>query len=104
MKIKNVKELTRAQMVSELKHGGKLVMFQYCVSGLVVTFKRGSAVYFIRQGESTTRHSLIYILISFLFGWWGVPWGPIHTVAAIFTNLRGGKDVTAKLLEVLDVN
>lgn len=27
---------------------------------------------------------------SLLFGWRGIPWGPIQTVRAIVTNLRGG--------------
>lgn len=30
-------------------------------------------------------------LITWALGWWGIPWGPIYTLQAIFTNLVGGK-------------
>ena len=35
--------------------------------------------------------------LSLLAGWWGIPWGPIWTIQALVTNLRGGKDVTAEI-------
>jgi hypothetical protein len=30
-------------------------------------------------------------LVSALFGWWGLPWGPIWTISSIFTNAGGGR-------------
>ena len=30
-------------------------------------------------------------MISALFGWWGMPWGPILTVRSIFKNAFGGE-------------
>ncbi len=33
---------------------------------------------------------LPYSLLSLLFGWWGIPWGPIYTVQSIIQNFRGG--------------
>ena len=32
-------------------------------------------------------------LITLLLGWWGIPWGPIRTVQALYINLRGGQMV-----------
>ncbi len=29
--------------------------------------------------------------ITWIFGWWGFPWGPIYSLQAIFTNMFGGK-------------
>ena len=29
--------------------------------------------------------------ITWIFGWWGFPWGPIYSLHAIFTNMFGGK-------------
>lgn len=40
-------------------------------------------------------------LLSGLFGWWGVPWGPIWTIGSILENARGGrhsKQIDEKLL------
>lgn len=38
--------------------------------------------------------------ITWLFGWWGIPWGIIYSIQAIFTNMMGGKqppDINARL-------
>lgn len=38
-----------------------------------------------------TRHRpWLATLITLLFGWWTFPWGPVRTVKAIASNLRGG--------------
>jgi hypothetical protein len=47
------------------------------------------------------RTALRATLISTFFGWWGVPWGPIWTIASIYRNAMGGRcsrDVNDKLL------
>lgn len=31
---------------------------------------------------------------SVLIGWWGIPWGPVNVLRAVFANLRGGKTST----------
>jgi hypothetical protein len=33
-------------------------------------------------------------LVTFVFGWWGFPWGPIWTVKALATNTRRSSDVS----------
>jgi hypothetical protein len=39
-------------------------------------------------------------LVTLIFGWWGVPWGPIWTVRALRRNLGSAGEVTvAELLE-----
>lgn len=37
---------------------------------------------------------VIATLWTLLLGWWALPWGPIRTVAALWTNLRGGDRAT----------
>jgi len=32
--------------------------------------------------------------VTFVFGWWGLPWGPIWTVRTLVTNLRHTTDTT----------
>jgi hypothetical protein len=46
-------------------------------------------------GESPVRQALPYTIVSLLLGWWGIPWGPLHTIEALKTNLNGGIDVTS---------
>lgn len=49
------------------------------------------------------RHRSVQVacsLITFVFGWWGLPWGPLWTIKAITNNLRGKPEVTVgELLE-----
>lgn len=92
--IQGVENMTVAQLQEELGRGGKFVVFEYCISILVMTFRRSSDVYFIRAGESTTSKSIGYTLLSLFLGWWGIPWGFIYTPMCLVTNLGGGKDVT----------
>ena len=71
---------------------------QYCISILVMTFKRPSAVYFIPAAKSHWGDSLPYTFLSICLGWWGFPWGFVYTPSALYTNMRGGRDVTADLI------
>ena len=97
-KIKNIEGLTIDQINMELNSGAKFVVFQYCISILVMTFKRGSDIYFIRAQESTTKYSIGFTVLTALVGWWGIPWGPIYTIGSLHTNLKGGKDITQEVL------
>jgi hypothetical protein len=102
--IKNIEGLSVDEINKQLSMGAKFVVFQYCFSILVMTFKRGSAVYLIKAGESTVRHSLGFTLITLIFGWWGIPWGPIYSIGALFSNLTGGKDITQEVLNSMNSN
>jgi hypothetical protein len=73
----------------------RFVVFHYCVSLGIVSFKRSSGVKVIPPGGSRILAGLPYTLISICAGWWGIPWGPIWTLQAIGRNLSGGTDVTA---------
>jgi hypothetical protein len=101
MKILGLEGMTAEQVQRELDRGAKFVIFQYCVSIFVMTFKRPTDIYFVRAGEAALGPSLGYTLVSLVLGWWGFPWGPIYTIASIATNLGGGKDVTSEVLQVL---
>jgi hypothetical protein len=86
--------LTNEEVLWELRNGAKFVVYQYCVSLLIVTLYRSSEVHFIRSNESAVLRGMKYTLISLVLGWWGFPFGPIYTVAAIAINLSGGRNVT----------
>ena len=102
MQIKGAEELSVNDFRYELQNGGRIVVYQYCISVLVMTFKRGSKIFLIKNGESAIKNGLIYTLISLILGWWGIPWGPIYTIGALITNFRGGKDVTNEILASLN--
>jgi hypothetical protein len=82
----------------EIAQGAKFVIFQYCISILVITFRRSSDIYFISHADNAVVKGLPFTLLSLLLGWWGIPWGPIYTVQSIWVNFSGGKDVTKEVL------
>ncbi len=98
MKIIGTEGLDGQQIALELQLGAKFVIYEYCVSIVILTFKRPSNIYFIRPGESAVRKGLGFSIISLLLGWWGIPWGPIYTIGSLITNFKGGKDVTQEML------
>jgi hypothetical protein len=95
--------ISTAELSEAIADGGRLVVFQFCVSVLVVSFKRSSPIYLIKRGEGSFGKSWPFMLISLVAGWWGIPWGPIWTVMTISTNLGGGKDVTREVMAGLRV-
>ncbi|HTB32928.1 MAG TPA: hypothetical protein VK808_12945 [Bacteroidia bacterium] len=95
--IKGIEGMTAKDIDIQLQSGAKFVIYMYCVSIVVMSFKRYSDVYFILPGEKASKHSTPFTLLALFFGWWGIPWGPIWTITALSTNLQGGKDVTAQV-------
>lgn len=102
MKIHNTQGMTTEQIDRELQNGAKFVTFKYTISIIILTFRRTSDIYFIRSGQSSFGKGLPFSLISLIFGWWGIPWGPIYTIGSLFSNLRGGKDVTSEVLSSIN--
>src|SRR5258706_13758540 len=84
------------QLKGEVAAGGRFVIYQYCISVVVVSFKRGSDIYFIRAEDNAGTKGLLFTLRSLGLGWGGLPWGPIWTIATIVTNLRGCRNGTAE--------
>ncbi|MFO0757544.1 MAG: hypothetical protein U0359_13695 [Byssovorax sp.] len=101
MKIVGIEGLNGEQLSMELQRGAKFVIYQYCISIFVMTFKRPSDIYFVRAGESAVGKGIGFSAISFLLGWWGIPWGPIYTIGSFITNFGGGKDVTHEVVASL---
>jgi hypothetical protein len=84
-----------AQMLlDEVQLGSRLVVYQYCISLFIVSYKRSSGIKSVRPGQSAVVVGLPYTLISLVAGWWGIPWGPFWTIRTMWRNLKGGVDVT----------
>jgi hypothetical protein len=95
MQINGLDKLTPSELDRELAAGGRFVFYEYCISALLVTFRRPSAIYFLKSGNEGILRGLPYSLISLFLGWWGLPWGIIYTPLTLVTNFTGGCDVTA---------
>ena len=89
------------QLETELLQGARFVSYYYTFSIVVMTYRRGSDIRYIRSEKSRVAAGLPFTLLSLLVGWWGLPWGPIYTVQSVWINFRGGKDVTNAVMAVL---
>jgi hypothetical protein len=76
----------------------RCVRFEYCVSVGVATFRRQSRVFFTDSWQTRYLLGLPYSLLSLALGPWGVPWGVLLTLRAVWVNLSGGVNVTAQVV------
>jgi hypothetical protein len=93
--------LTVGEVRRGIGEGARFVVYQFCISVVVMSFRNSSAVHFVRDGERNWGPALAMSTVSLVAGWWGIPWGPIWTVGTIVQNLAGGKDVTENVLLAL---
>ena len=66
----------------------RLVAMYYVLSFLVVTFRRAASGIWCRKCRA--REAAKWTFLSGIAGWWGVPWGPIYTLQALWINACGG--------------
>ena len=100
-KIEGIDGMTPERLQTAVARGGKFVYFPYVISVVVMTFRRSSPILFLQPGESAVVKGLPYLFLTFLLGWWGIPWGIIRTPMALVTILRGGIDVTYDVMASL---
>jgi hypothetical protein len=70
-----------------------VVRYPYVVSVVVLTFRFESRPHRVRSDDARYVRGIPYMVVSLLFGWWGVPWGPIQTWRAVWDCLSGGVEV-----------
>ncbi len=101
MEIRNIDGLSVAQVKQLVNEGGRFVHFPYTISIVLMTFKRSSSIYFVRDGENSFKYSYKHVGTNLVLGWWGLPWGPIYTIGSLYHQLSGGKDVTDAVMSQL---
>lgn len=72
-----------------------ITQFQFCLSFVAFSIKVPSR-YFISEDMTAIPINIIYTLCTLIFGWWGLPWGPIYTIQVVFKNIFGGTKMTIK--------
>ena len=101
MRIKNIDGLSASDLEKEVNEGAKFLYYAYTISLIVITFKRSSGIYLVRANENVIVKSIPFTILSALFGWWGIPFGPKYTMESIRTNLNGGKNVTEEVMSTV---
>ena len=101
--IRGIEHLDGGQLATELERGARFVSYSYCVSLLLVTFRRSSGVIYLPPETVAQWAGSRYLLVTLLLGWWALPWGPIYALGCIWQALRGGSDCTHEIVEEMDL-
>ena len=99
MGIIGIDGMTPQEIGAEIRNGGRFVIFLWTISIVIVSIKQPTGIHFIRADEKAFTKSIRPTLITLLFGWWGIPWGPVYSIESLATNLSGGKDVTKDVMD-----
>lgn len=98
-----MEHLDGGRLAAELERGARFVSFSYCVSILLVTFRRTSEVIYLPPQSVAQWVGSRYLLVTLFLGWWALPWGPIYALGCIWQALRGGDDCTQEIVEEMDL-
>lgn len=82
--------------------GVRCVRFEFCLSFVFFTVRRQSPVYLTNSWQERYLRGLGYSALALLLGPWGVPWGLLWTLWAVWVNTTGGADCTREVLAWLD--
>jgi hypothetical protein len=94
VRVQGIHALTPELVEGAITAGRRFVHYEWCVSLVFVTLRRPTDIYLLGPDEGGMFRGLPFTILTFLLGWWGLPWGLFFTPVALFTNLRGGRDVT----------
>lgn len=92
---------TSSRLAFDLQTGAQFVVYQYAVSIVIASFLQPSGIQIVRANGSRLLRGLPWTMVSLLAGWWGIPAGPIFTIAAVIRNSRGGIDLSDTVVAVL---
>jgi hypothetical protein len=94
-------ELTFEQLIESRQSGNTFVVYEYLFPRpLFPPVKRISRLYYIHSGEKLSKYAFRYNLMTLIWGWWGLPFGPFYTFATLKHN-KTGTDFTEDVLDNL---
>ena len=96
--LKNTQHIAFEDLEQAIVNGARFVTYQYTISLLAITLLRLTPVYYIPPGVKAGAYRRRANGLSLLFGWWGLPWGPMRTIQGLITNGKGGIDVTRDVM------
>lgn len=86
------------KVCSQSSRGARYVRFEMWFSFVVITVRRQSPVYLTHSWRQRFVLGCRYSVLSLLLGPWGVPWGLLGTIWALWVNTTGGSDCTAEVV------
>ena len=96
--IPGAETMTGNQLIAAVGNGDRFIRFQRAFSIVLLTFFSTTPPVHLPGGRGVAVPAWKNSILTFLFGWWGIPWGLIRTPQALITNAKGGIDVTRDIL------
>ncbi|MFF7709505.1 DnaJ domain-containing protein [Pseudomonas sp. NPDC007930] len=81
-------EPIRCSVCGKVSAQPRVAVFRSVRSFVLVTLRKPVAGVFC--SECAQKAALKASAITWLLGWWGIPWGPLHSLQALLENLSGG--------------
>lgn len=63
----------------------RLLRYHYALSAVLVSVRSPSRLY-VEGAETTWLAHASSSMATLLFGWWGIPWGPVYSVQSLVGN------------------
>lgn len=99
-KLRIPKDETFESIMEQRKNGAQFLFYEYVIPRPIIAPGRAaSKIYFVKKGD-TKRYYAKYNLINMLWGWWGLPFGPVY-VYKVAANNKKGNNVTDDVYENL---
>ncbi len=102
LSLRGTRPLFAEELRTRIAAGARCVRFEYCISLLFITIRRQSPVYLTTSWQQRYLRGLWYSACAIVLGLWGVPWGWLYTLWAVWVNLSGAVDCTNEVLAELD--
>lgn len=99
-KLKIPKGETFESIMEQRESGAQFMFYEYVIPvPIIAPGRAASKIYFVKRGD-TKRYYAKYNLINMIWGWWGLPFGPVY-VYKVAANNKKGNNVTDDVYENL---
>ncbi len=100
--IYGLEELSYDELQMQLRNGSRFVCYSIVISAAIITSRNSTEIYLVRPDRNSPAARWASTFFTFIFGWWGFPYGIIYTPQALVRNCKGGIDRTNEVVEILD--
>lgn len=98
VRLRNTENESVNTIQNKITKGYRFIVYPFCISLILFSIHVISPAYFVGPSDYRKKQARRYNLLSLIFGWWSIPFGPSKTINSIKTNLKGGVDITEDIM------
>ncbi|WP_200266643.1 hypothetical protein [Luteolibacter pohnpeiensis] len=86
--------------LERVKRGERVITIPYVLSILILTLQRSmGGIHYVNSSNWPMGRIIIATIVTSIFGWWGLPFGPIFSLISLYYLWFGGRDQTRTMLK-----